>query len=407
MIIRHTFDSGVRLVINSLPYGRSAALGIYVRNGSRDEQLSEAGMSHFIEHMLFKGTHSRTATGIAEEMDIMGGQLNAYTTKEYTCYYARVLNDNFEKAADILCDMYFNSKFDEDDIKKEASVIVEEINMYEDTPDELVFDELQLGIWKNNNALGRPILGTAESVHSFNRADFISYMKSHYRPDNTVVAVAGNVDGERVISALEKYFGTAWETDNNYTAFQCAEYQSCDRRRHKDIEQVHLCMTYEGVPIGSKYTYDMNVLNTILGGSMSSRLYQSIREKYALAYSIYSYMSLYMDAGIFTVYAGVNPECEQMARELIFKEINGIFTDRISNEDVEKAKSQIKSSYLLGLDSTINLIEACGRNMLLRNTVIESDEVVAKIDKVSRESVYELAEMLFRDDKLSISIVGK
>lgn len=407
MIIKHTFDSGVRLVINSLPYGRSAAVGIYVRSGSRDEQPSEAGMSHFIEHMLFKGTHGRTAADIAEEMDIMGGQLNAYTTKEYTCYYARVLNDNFEKAADILCDMYFNSKFVEDDIEKEASVIAEEINMYEDTPDELVFDELQLGIWKNNNALGRPILGTAESVRSFNRADFISYMKSHYRPDNTVVAVAGNVDGERVVSALEKYFGSAWETDNNYTAFRSAEYQTCDRRRHKDIEQTHLCMTYEGVPIGSKYTYDMNVLNTVLGGSMSSRLYQSIRERYALAYSIYSYMSLYMDTGIFTVYAGVNSDCEQMARELILKEINNIFTDRISNEDIEKAKSQIKSSYLLGLDSTINLIEACGRNMLLRNAVVESAEVVAKIDKVNRESVYELAEMIFRDDKLSISVVGK
>lgn len=407
MLIRHTFKSGVRLVINSLPYGRSASMGIYVRNGSRDEDIMQGGISHFIEHMLFKGTQNRTASEIAEEMDVMGGQLNAYTTKEYTCYYARVLNDNFESAADILCDMYFNSRFDEEDIQREASVIVEEINMYEDTPDELVFDELQAGIWKNNNALGRPILGTAESVKSFKRSDFISYMRGHYRPDNTVVAVAGNVDSKRVIDTLEQYFGSPWETDNNIKPFQPAEYQTCNRRRHKDIEQVHICMTYKGIPIGDKYMYDMNVLNTILGGGMSSRLYQTIREKYALAYSIYSYMSCYMDAGIFTVYAGVNPEYEEKTKKLIVSEIKGIFTDRISDEAIEKAKSQIKSNYLLGLDSTINIMEACGRNMLLRNIMAESDEVVAKIDKVNGTSLYELADMVFNDDNLSISVVGK
>lgn len=407
MLIKHTFKSGVRLVINSLPYGRSASMGIYVRNGSRDEGIKEGGISHFIEHMLFKGTDKRTAADIAEEMDIMGGQLNAYTTKEYTCYYARVLNDNFEKAADILCDMYFNSRFDEEDIKRESSVIIEEINMYEDTPDELVFDELQAGIWENNNSLGRPILGTAQSVSSFTRADFMKYLKAHYRPDNTVVAVAGNVDSQRVINTLELYFGSVWASDNNYTAFEKAVYQQCNRRKHKDIEQVHICMTYEGIPIGDKYMYDMNVLNTILGGGMSSRLYQTIREKYALAYSIYSYMSCYMDAGIFTVYAGVNPEYEEKAKELILKEINGIFTNKISSDTIEKAKAQIKSNYLLGLDSTINVMEACGRNMLLRNIMAESDEVVAKIDNVSSKSLYELAEKIFKTDKLSISAVGK
>jgi predicted Zn-dependent peptidase len=356
--------------------------------------------------MLFKGTQKRSASDIAAEMDVMGGQLNAYTTKEYTCYYARVLNDNFEKAADILCDMYFNSNFDEEDISREASVIVEEINMYEDTPDELVFDELQAGIWKNNNALGRPILGTADSVRSFKRKSFVEYMKKHYRPDNTVVAVAGNVECQRVIDTLAAYFEAAWEVEQAKD-FEAAEYQTCDKRRFKDIEQVHLCMTYEGVPIGDKHIYDMNVLNTILGGGMSSRLYQTIREKYALAYSIYSYMSCYMDAGIFSVYAGVNPEYEDKTRELILSEINGIFTDKISGEDVEKAKAQIKSNYLLGQDSTINLMEAVGRNMLLRNTMLESDEVVDKINRVSVESMYELAEMIFSDDKLSISIVGK
>lgn len=407
MLITHTFKSGVRLVIDALPYGRSASMGIYVRNGSRDEDKNQGGISHFIEHMLFKGTKNRTASDIAEEMDVMGGQLNAYTTKEYTCYYARVLNDNFESAADILCDMYFNSNFDEEDIKREASVISEEINMYEDTPDELVFDELQAGIWKDGNSLGRPILGIAESVRSFKRSDFILYMKGHYRPDNTVVAVAGNVDVKRVIDTLEKYFGNPWETDINIRPFQAAEYQTCDRRRHKDIEQVHICMTYKGIPIGDKYMYDMNVLNTVLGGGMSSRLYQTIREKYALAYSIYSYMSCYMDAGIFTVYAGVNPEYEKKTKELIASEIKGIFTDRISEDAIEKAKSQIKSNYLLGLDSTINIMEACGRNMLLRNIMVESDEVVAKIDKVNSTSLYELADMVFNDDNLSISIVGK
>lgn len=406
MLIQHTFSGGVRLIINSLPYGSSASMGIYVRNGSRDEQEGQGGISHFIEHMLFKGTHDRTASDIAEEMDIMGGQLNAYTTKEYTCYYARVLNDNFEAAADILSDMYFNSRFDEEDISREASVIVEEINMYEDTPDELVFDELQLGIWKDNNSLGKPILGTVESVKSFRRSDFINYMYSHYRPDNTVVAVAGNIEPEHVIKALEVYFGKGWAS-KKAEPFKKAEYMPCNRRKKKDIEQVHMCISYKGIPIGDKHMYDMNVLNTILGGGMSSRLYQSIRERYALAYSIYSYMSCYMDAGIFTVYAGVNPEYEDRAKELIFREIQGLNTNRITEESLEKAKQQIKSNYLLGLDSTINRMESCGRNLLLRNAVIETDEVVAGIEAVSLESLYELVDAVFKENSVSISVVGK
>ncbi len=407
MIVKHIFKSGVRLVINALPYSRSVSMGIYVHNGSRNEQINTGGISHFIEHMLFKGTAKRSAAHIAEEMDVLGGQLNAYTTKEYTCFYARVLNDSFEKAADILCDMYFNSCFNEEDIKREASVIVEEINMYEDTPDELVFDELQAGIWKNNNALGRPILGTAETVRSFKRKDFTDYMRGHYRPDNTVVAIAGNVESSRIIEALEKYFGNEWDYNSDAKPIEAAEYKTCNKRRHKDIEQSHICMTYEGVPIGDKNMYDLNVLNTILGGSMSSRLYQTIREKYALAYSIYSYMSCYTDTGIYTIYAGVNPEYEDRTIELVLKEIKGLFKNPISHEDIEKSKAQIRNNYLLGLDSTINVMEACGRNMLLRNIAAESDEVVAKINRVNRNSLYELAERIFNEDKLSISVVGK
>ena len=406
MLIQHTFSGGVRLVINSLPYGSSVSMGIYVRNGSRDEQKGQEGISHFIEHMLFKGTHNRTASDIAEEMDAMGGQLNAYTTKEYTCYYARVLNENFPQVADILSDMYFNSKFDIEEINREASVIVEEINMYEDTPDELVFDELQLGIWKDNNQLGKPILGTAESVKALKRADFVDYMYSHYRPDNTVVAVAGNIKPQQVINTLERYFGKPWASEKPRT-FKRAEYVTCNRRKKKDIEQVHICICYKGIPIGDIHMYDMNVLNTILGGGMSSRLYQSIREKYALAYSIYSYMSCYMDAGIFTVYAGVNPEYEERAKELIFSEIEGLNTNRVTEETLEKAKQQIKSNYLLGLDSTINRMESCGRNLLLRNTLIDTDEVVAGIDAVSLDSLYELIGDVFKRDNISISVVGK
>ena len=407
MLVKHTYESGVRLVIKYLPHTMGVSTGIYVRSGSRDEAAGEEGMSHFIEHMLFKGTRSRTAADIAEEMDVMGGQLNAYTTKEYTCYYARVLSDNFEKAANILCDMYFNSVFDDEDIRREASVIAEEINMYEDTPDELVFDELQAGIWKNSNPLGKPILGTAESVRTFKHSNFKDYMRGHYRPDNTVLSVAGSIDPQRVINVLGEYFGRAWESESVIRSFEKAEYQTCKRRKHKDIEQAHICLCYEGVPVGDKHIYDMNILNTLLGGGMSSRIYQTVREKYALAYSIYSYMSCYMDAGIFVVYAGVNPEHEKRAAELIISEIESIFTDRISDEAIEKAKAQLKSNYLLGLDSTINIMEANGRNMVLKNTVTESDEVTEKIDKVSSASMYGLAERIFNRDMLSISVVSR
>lgn len=405
MVIQHTYNSGVRLVIDTLPYRQSVSMGIYVGNGSRNEKPEQAGISHFIEHMLFKGTKTRTAQDIASEMDLLGGQLNAYTTREYTCFYARVLNDNFEIAADILADMFFNSKFDEKDIEQEAKVIVEEINMYEDTPDDLVYDQLQIGIWKNDNALGRPILGTAEKVKSYKAKNFAKYMFNHYRPDNTVLAVAGNIEAQRAIDFFGKYFDTPWQCGSE-EPLQRADYQPYSVRKEKDIEQTHLCMTYEGIPIGSKFAYDMNVFNTIFGGSMSSRLYQSIREKNGLAYAIYSHFSCYRDNGIYTIYAGVGTGIENKTMELILQEIEGLDSNKITENDIERAKQQVKNNYLLSLDSTTNIIETLGRNMLLRNLVVESDEVVEKISKVTKESVYELIDLIFDKDKLSVSVVS-
>lgn len=406
MIETIKLDNGVTVVMSRMPYVRSISLGIYVKNGSKNETKETNGISHFIEHMLFKGTENRTAKDIAEELDGVGGQLNAYTTKEYTCYYTRTLDTHFDTAIDVLSDMYFNSLFNDEEIIKERNVIIEEINMYEDTPDDLVHEQLQRNIWRDNS-LGMPILGTEESISKFTHGTFKKYMEENYTADNTIVAVAGNFECDDIVKRIEKYFGI-WKSEkykqkNNEQLIYIPSAVKSD----KNIEQIHLCLAFPGVSVLSKDTYVLSALNTILGGGMSSRLFQKIREQSGMAYSVYSYNSNYTEGGLFSIYAGLNPSRLDNVVNMIYEEIDNLYKEKITVNVLEKTKEQIKSNYLMGQESTMNVLSGLGRTQLLLGKAVTPEKTIEKIDAVTIEDLYRVADIVLDKKCASISIVGK
>lgn len=400
------FANGVTVALEKMPFVRSVAFGIFVKNGSRNETKATSGISHFIEHMMFKGTENRTAKQIADEVDSIGGQINAYTTKEYTCYYTRTLDTHFDTALDILADMYFNSLFDNEEIKKELNVILEEINMYEDSPEDLVYDMLQYNIWKND-PLGFPILGKAESISCFDHDIIKKYYNEHYRTDNTVLAVAGSFDRNDVLKKLERYFGS-WKSEGSVKKdYKHVEYFKCKIKKEKDIEQIHLSLCFPGISLGADETYDLAAVNTILGGGMSSRLFQKVREENGLAYTVYSFGSSYINTGIFNIYAGLSPNHFDKVMKLILSEIEILKNEKISEKQLSKAKEQLKSNFLLSLENSSARASSIGKNMLLLNKIQTPDEIVGKIDAVTANSASEFINKIFDIDKMSISAVGK
>ncbi|MBQ9518450.1 MAG: insulinase family protein [Firmicutes bacterium] len=399
------FENGLTLVMEKFYNIRSVSAGIYVKNGSLNETAEENGISHFIEHLLFKGTQNRSARDIAVEMDRAGGQLNAYTTKEYTCYYAKILDSYFENAFDVLADMYFNSKFDDAEIVRERGVIDEEIDMYEDTPDDLVHENLQNAVWKGTS-LGRPVLGTHNTIANFNSETFKNYMNKNYRPDNTVVSVTGNIDFDKVTELVKKYFGTYKRENTLILPENNNIYIPSVVNCKKEIEQQHICVAFKGISQHSKDSYTMTLLNTILGGSMSSLLFQRIREEKGLAYSIYSYHSVYANSGLFTVYAGFNRENLDKVKQGVLNELFG-FADGFNDQNALKnAKQQVINNFLLGLENTSTVMGSIGRTMLIKGRVNTREETVAKIENITMDMVKELAARVFVNGTESISIVG-
>jgi len=391
--------------MESIPFVRSVSFGIWVHNGSRHETVATNGISHFIEHMMFKGTEKRTALEIADTLDAVGGQLNAFTSKECTCYFARVLDTHFNVALDVLSDMFFNSKYDPAEIDKERNVILEEINMYEDTPEDLCVDLLQAKVFPQHS-LGMNILGTPESIGSFQRTDFLDFIAEKYTPENVVIAVAGNIDQDKVMADIEAVFGS-YTGKPNLAQESKPIYTPGFSYREKDIEQVHLCLGLPGIPGGTDEAYAMACVNTILGGGMSSRLFQTIREQHGLVYSVYSYNASYVDAGMFVVYAALNPGNLQGVMELISQEIKGMFTNKITAEQLAKSKEQLKASFLLSLESAASRMNSIGRTMLMLNKIVTPDELVAKIDAVDMDAFYGICEKVFALDQMSLSLVGR
>ena len=405
MISLHTLPNGLRVVMERIPFVRSVSFGLWVNTGSRHENSKINGMSHFVEHMMFKGTEKRTALDIADTMDAVGGQLNAFTSKENTCYFTRTLDTHLDVAMDVIGDMFFNSKYDQDEIDKERNVILEEISMYEDTPEDLVVDLLQDKVFPNH-PLGMSILGTSETIGSFQREDFLAFVKTRYTPKNVVVAVTGNFDESEVLEKVTAMFGQ-YQGECAELDIPPAVYSPGFSNREKDIEQVHLCMGFPGIQSGTDDAYALAAVNTILGGGMSSRLFQKIREQHGLVYTVYSYNASYVDTGLFSIYAALNPTHLQEVMDLISQEVKGMFTDKITDRQLAKAKEQLKSNFLLSLESVASRMNSIGRTMLMLNRVITPDELVAKIDAINMDSFYDICDRVLKMDQVSVSLVGK
>ena len=406
MVLEKQLENGLNIIIEEIPYVRSVSFGIWVKNGSANETPAENGVSHFIEHMLFKGTTDRTAKDIAEEMDSIGGQINAYTTREYTCFYTRVLDKHAKSAMTVLSDMFFNSLFDNDGINRERSVIGEEIDMYDDAPDEACYDILYDGIWKGSS-MSMPILGTRKTIAPFDSEFLKEYMKKQYRCDNTVIAATGNFKAEEMLEEIGKIFG-GWTSGPkpDKDGKTLPEYKSCALSKKKDIEQVHFVMAFPALKRGSAEKYDLAVLNMAFGGSMSSRLFQRIREDKGLTYSIYSSVSAYEDCGLFSIYAAMNTnQCEEVITSIL-REIKGLFTDKLDEKTINNTKEQFISNIIMGNENTQNRMMGMGASKLLLGEYKGIEEDIKGIEAVTCESVYKMAEKLFDMDKLSFCAVG-
>jgi len=405
MYEKRVLTNGLRLVFEKITYVKSVSIGIWVGTGSRNETMVNNGVSHFIEHMLFKGTPKRTAKQIAESIDSLGGQINAFTGKECTCFYARCLDSHIDIAVDVLADMLFNSLFSAKDIKLEKKVIVEEIGMYEDSPEELVHDILSSSAWKSN-PLGYSILGTTKSVSSLSRQDMIDYLSKNYTPDNTVISVAGNFDIEHIVNLIETHFGK-WGKNSNKDNIQKAIFTPNICVKDKEIEQVHLCIGLDAIEHGNEKLYTEIAINNVLGGGMSSRLFQKIRENKGLVYSIYSYPTSYKESGIFTIYAAMNPLNVKEVLKLIKNEINQLCSKGLSEEEISKSKEQLKGSYIIGLESTSARMNSIGKSELMLQKIYSPEEVLEKIDRINTKEIEETIDMVFRNKKASLALVGK
>lgn len=401
-----TLNNGIRIVTENIPYVKSASIGIWVEAGARKETRKNNGVSHFIEHMLFKGTKKRTAKEIAESIDSIGGQINAFTSKECTCYYVKVLDNHLPIAIDVLGDMLLNSTFTEEDIIKEKSVVLEEIGMYEDSPEDKVYDLLSKTIF-NDNSLSFPILGSSESLKQLSRDMIMDYFLEQYIPSNIVISIAGNFEYDSTISLVEQYFGNWSPKKASINLYTHPVINQNLTSKVKDTEQLHFCLGMEGISQGEDNLYSLLVLNNIFGGSMSSRLFQKIREEHGLVYSIYSYPSSYKDVGIFTVYAGLNPNQIINVAQLIMDEIKLLKKNYLKKEDIHKSKEQLKGNYILGLESTSSRMTALGKSELLLRKTFSPKDILEKIDKVTLSNINEIIEKVFDHSKFNISYVGK
>ena len=405
MVIIRTLDNGIRVALESISYVRSISFGIWVKNGSRNELPQENGVSHYIEHMMFKGTESRTARQIAEEMDALGGQINAYTTKEYTCYHTRVLDKHIDRALDVMSDMLLHPLIAEEDVQRERNVITEEIYMYDDAPEELVHDALQDAIWRDTS-LGMPILGTEETIAAFD-ADFIrAYYERNYHQENIVLSVAGNFETEEMLQKLNEKLGR-WKRETPFAQHDThAAYQVSYVEKEKDIEQVHVCLAFPGLNREHPQKYALAIFNTLFGGGMSSRLFQKIREENGLTYSIYSYTTAFADTGIFTICASMNPNQAERVFELIAEELKEVTAETFPEQLIAVTKEQMISNFIIGTESTLNRMTAAGASLLLRGEVQETEEVIAKIEAVTAADVLAAARAVLDTEKISYSAVG-
>lgn len=403
MYIYKTLQNGIRVFAEKVPYAESVSVGVWVANGSRNENDGEGGMSHFIEHMVFKGTHKRSARDIALEMDSVGGHLNAFTTRECTCFYAKTLDEHVDVSLDILSDMVFEPEISEENMELERKVVLEEIAMYEDSPEDVVYDLFSLGIW-GDTPMGRPILGSRETLYNITPDSMREYMKHHYTQKSIIIAVAGKFD-DSLFDGLEKYFGNR-KLEDNPCVVTPAEYSPVRTFESKDFEQVQLVAGFNGIDIYDDRVYSLLVFNNIFGSGMSSRLFQNIREKYGLVYSIGAGHSAYVGTGTFDISAATTPENLARVAELISEEIRLIKKEPLSDAEIERAKVQLKGNYILSGESISSRMQAIGRAALLDRPLRTREEILDEINKVNRESIREISDYVLDENTLSVVAVG-
>lgn len=400
-----TLDNGLRVVGEKLTHLRSVSIGVWIRVGSMMERPQENGLSHFMEHMVFKGTKKRSARQIAEEMDSVGGHLNAFTSKDCTCFYAKVIDENLELAVDMLSDLTVNATLDDGELQKERGVILEEIAMTEDTPEDLASDlmaQAQFG----TQALGMPILGPSSLIERYSKEDLEAFRSNHYRPENVVVSLAGNYDVAKVKELIQKYFGGLKGSGTPEMPEKMSALTGQKLAKDKDTEQVHICLGYPGVSMGHTDVYPIAVFNNILGGGMSSRLFQRIREELGMAYSIYSYPSTYPGCGAFNIYAGTSPKHAKTVLEQIEIEMKKVLEKGITEKEFQQSKTQLRGSYILGLESSSGRMQSIGRGELLLQHPPTPAETIAKIDRVQKDDVLRVAAEILKHNPCA-AIVGK
>ncbi len=399
-----TLPTGLRLVTEPMSEVRSVTLGVWLARGSRHESDVESGIAHFVEHMLFKGTATRSAQAIAEEVDSIGGQLDAFTAKEYAAYYIRVLDEHLPIAVNILSDMILNPALAPVDVTKEQSVILEEIKMVEDAPDDLVHEVFTRQFWLNH-PLGRPILGTPDTVQSFSSESLRDYFSRTYTAPNLIVAAAGNFQHEHLRDLVSGAFSKLPTAAPAYPTSAPAVGSGLSVRR-KDIEQSHICLGTGALPQGHDDRHVAYVLNTILGGSMSSRLFQHIREERGLAYAVFSNLTSYSDAGMLTIYAGCANDKVGDVIDLTLAELRTIRDEVVSPEELRRAKDHLKGSLMLSLESTSSRMSHLARQELYFTRHYTMDETLASIEKVTAGDILRVAKDMVRGDQLSATIVG-
>lgn len=398
-------DNGLKVVVENIDYVHSVSVGLWIQNGSRNENEINNGISHFLEHMLFKGTTNRSSKELAECIEDIGGQVNAFTGKESTCFYIKILDSYIELALDVLSDMLFNSKFSEEDIEKEKGVVIEEIYMSEDTPEDVLGDLQSKATW-GEDSIALPILGTIDNIKSFTSNQLKQFVSEHYTPLNSVISISGNVDINHIEQLVQKYFGNWKYNKNTLEVYSTPNIKNHILYKKKNIEQIHLNFALNGVQLGNDDIYSLLLLNNIIGGGASSILFQKIREDMGICYSIYSYLSTYVNTGTLNIYAGLNPSHTIDAINIIKEEIDTFVKKGITEEKLIKAKEQVKGNYILGLESTSSRMFSNGKSVLFLNKINQPKDILEKINKIKMDTIHDVMDKTFAKGILNAAYVG-
>jgi predicted Zn-dependent peptidase len=407
---KELLDNGIRVVGETIPWVRSFSLGIWVEVGSRHETTEEAGLSHFLEHMFFKGTERRTARQIAQEMDAIGGEINAFTTRETTTFYAKALDEHLPKTIELMADIFYRSRFDPKEMEREKQVVLEEIRMVEDDPEDLIYDLHARNVW-GDHPLGLPILGSERAIRGFSRGELLRFMNRHYRPERIVIAIAGRFSWSRVVKLLNRHFARQRVRKGPVVSETAPPPLSLKNRsvfvQPRPLNQVHLCFGMKGLPVAHKDRYGLVVLNTLLGGSASSRLFQEVRERRGLAYSIYSSTLSFRDAGLTMVYAATAGKTANRVVDLTLRELKRLREKGVDGEELARTLDQIKGGLLLSLESTSGRMNRLARDEIFFGKAFSVRQDLSELQKVTRKQLKRLGEELMAPQALSLTLLGR